>query len=91
MKRYFQRFRDDRFALSTLQNPNCEVRTYAELVQSAPQERENQPGAAQIAATQPLATPPAPDSIPTVQLPDSLCALRQKLIATQILNIGAND
>jgi len=67
MRRFFQKFRDDRFALTTLQNPECEVRTYAELVQAAQQEREWQPGAAQVTATQPLATPPAPDSIPTVQ------------------------
>jgi hypothetical protein len=73
MKRYFQRFRDDRFALTTLQNPNIEVRTHAQLVQAA-QPFVAQPllavqGAAQIAATQPLAAPDAPDSIPAVQLP----------------------
>jgi hypothetical protein len=32
MKRCFRRFIDDRFVLTTLQNPLCEVRTYAELV-----------------------------------------------------------
>ena len=32
MKRYLQRYRDDRFALTTLQNPNLEVRTYAQPV-----------------------------------------------------------
>ena len=32
MKRYFQRYRDDPFALTTLQNPDIEVRTYAQLV-----------------------------------------------------------
>jgi hypothetical protein len=68
MKRIFRRFRDDRFALTTLQNPNIEVRTYAELVQAAQQERENQPGAAQVAATQPLAAPDAPDPIPTTEI-----------------------
>ncbi len=67
MKRIFRRFRDDRFALTTLQNPNCEVRTYAELVQAAQQERENQPAPAQAAAPQPLAAPPAPDPLPTAQ------------------------
>jgi hypothetical protein len=71
MKRYFQRYRDDRFALTTLQNPNLEVRTYAELVQAAQQEREWQPTALRIPATQPLATPPAPDSIPTSGIPVS--------------------
>jgi hypothetical protein len=63
MKRCFRRFRDDRFALTTLQNPLCEVRTYAELVQAAQQERENQPGAAQIPATQGLAEPVAPATV----------------------------
>jgi hypothetical protein len=65
MKRYFQRYRDDRFALTTLQNPNLEVRTYAELVQAAQQEREWQPTALGIPETQPPATPAAPDSIPS--------------------------
>jgi len=32
MKRYLQRYRDDSFALTTLQNPNLEVRTYAQPV-----------------------------------------------------------
>ena len=69
MKRIFRRFRDDRFALTTLQNPNIEVRTYAELVQAA-QPLVAQPllavqGPAQTAATQPLAAPPAPESLPT--------------------------
>ena len=71
MKRIFRRFRDDRFALTTLQNPNIEVRTYAELVQAA-QPFVAQPllavqGPAQVAATEPLAAPPAPDSLPTAQ------------------------
>jgi outer membrane biosynthesis protein TonB len=69
MKRHFQRYRDDRFALTTLQNPDLEVRTYAELVQAAQQEREWQPTAVRTAATQPLATPDAPDSIPVSELP----------------------
>ena len=72
MKRHFQKFRDDRFALTTLQNPDLEVRTYAELVQAAQQEREWQPTALRIAATQPLATPAAPDSIPVSELPADL-------------------
>ena len=72
----FRRFRADRFPLTTLQNPNLEVRTYAELVQAAQQVRENQPAPAvipaPIAATQP---PPAPlvpctaDSIPAALAP----------------------
>jgi hypothetical protein len=48
--RRFRKFRDDRFALTTLQNPNIEVRTYAQLVQAAEQEREWQARAAQYAA-----------------------------------------
>ena len=63
--RRFPKFRDPRFALTTLQNPNLEVRTHAELVQAAQQEREWQARAAQYAAPQPLATPAAPDSIPS--------------------------
>jgi|HubBroStandDraft_1064217.scaffolds.fasta_scaffold1290866_1 hypothetical protein len=39
----FRRFRDDRFALTTLQNPTIEVRTYADLVQTAQQGRQNHP------------------------------------------------
>ena len=75
MKRIFRRFRDDRFALTTLQNPNIEVRTYAELVQAA-QPFVAQPllavqGPAQTAATQPLAAPPAPDSLPTAAFPEN--------------------
>ena len=57
MKRYFQRYRDDRFALTTLRNPDREVRTYAELVQAAQQEREWQPAALRIPATHAPATP----------------------------------
>ena len=76
--RRFRRFRDDRFALTTLQNPNLELRTYAELVQAAQQERENQQAAAQIPAQNlntPLppapAAPCAPDSIPAAQFQES--------------------
>jgi hypothetical protein len=67
--RRFPKFRDPRFALTTLQNPDIEVRTYAQLVQAAQQEREWQARAAQYAAPQPHATPAAPDSIPSVQFP----------------------
>jgi hypothetical protein len=69
MKRFFQRkFRDDRFALTTLQNPDIAVRTYAELVQAAQRDRERQQRASQIPATQPLAVSDAPDSIPTTEI-----------------------
>jgi hypothetical protein len=81
MKRHFQKFRDDRFALTTLQNPDIEVRTYAELVQAAqPVAQPLLPALsvregsvqtpAQFPATQPLATPPAPDSIPIMEFPE---------------------
>ncbi len=65
MKRFFRRFIDDRFALTTLQNPLCEVRTYAELVQAAQQERENHPQAAPIPTMPP---PAAPDPLPAESL-----------------------
>src|ERR1700675_3044513 len=71
MKRCFRRFHDDRFALTTLQNPTIEVRTYAELVQAAQQERENQPAPAPIPAAIPApisAAPPPPE-------PAAPCAL----------------
>jgi hypothetical protein len=41
--RRFRKFRDDRFALTTLQNPRCEVRTRAELIQAAQLAFERQP------------------------------------------------
>jgi hypothetical protein len=65
-KRFFRGFIDDRFALTTLQNPLCEVRTYAELVQAAQQERENHPPAARIPTLPP---PAAPDPLPAESLP----------------------
>ena len=69
--RRFPNFRDDRFALTALQNPLCEVRTYAELVQAA-QPFVAQPllaaqAAAPVAATQPPATTAPPASTPAVQ------------------------
>jgi len=74
MERFFQYFRDDRFALATPQNPNIEARTYAQLVQAAQQEREWQARAAQYAAPQPHATPATPDSIPSVQFPGNVAS-----------------
>jgi hypothetical protein len=74
MERFFQYFRDDRFALTTLQNPNIEVRTYAPLVQAAQQEREWQARSAQYAAPQPPATPAAPDSNPTTAFPENVAS-----------------
>jgi hypothetical protein len=72
MKRHFHKIRDDRFALTTLQNPYIEVRTHAQLVQAAQQEREWQARAAQIAAPQAPAPPQAPSSIPVSELPAAL-------------------
>jgi hypothetical protein len=72
--RRFPKFRDPRFALTTLQNPNIEVRTYAPLVQAAQQEREWQARAAQYAAPQPHATPAAPDSIPSTAFPENVAS-----------------
>jgi hypothetical protein len=64
MKRRFRGFRDARFALTTLQNPTCEVRTRAELIQAAEKERRSQ----QQAAPQPQIPPPAP-AIPAIEPP----------------------
>jgi hypothetical protein len=88
--RRFRKFRDERFALTTLQNPLVEVRTYAELVQAAQQERENRAAAAQIPAPVTVevpATPPppapvvecAPDSIPPAQVQEQF----QEIIASE--------
>jgi hypothetical protein len=72
MKRRFRNFRDDRFALTTLQNPNLEVRTYSELVQAAERERKIQQAAAPIPATQAPAIPSAPDPDPLPAAPEPL-------------------
>ncbi|HSY59189.1 MAG TPA: hypothetical protein VK795_06490, partial [Terriglobales bacterium] len=69
MKRWFRNFRDDRFALTTLQNPNLEVRTYSELVQAAERERKIQQAAAPILAAQAPAIPSAPDPDPLPATP----------------------
>jgi hypothetical protein len=63
MKRRFRGFRDDRFALTTLQNPTWEVRTHAELIQAAQNERPIQ----QQAAQPPQTTPPPP-VVPEIEL-----------------------
>jgi|HubBroStandDraft_6_1064221.scaffolds.fasta_scaffold08518_5 hypothetical protein len=70
MKRWSRNFRDDRCALTTLQNPNLEVRTYVERVQAA-QRREIQQPAAPIPATQPPSTPNTqePDPLPATLAP----------------------
>jgi hypothetical protein len=67
--KHFRRFRDDRFALTTLQNPLCEVRTRAELIQAAQQALQHQPDVAEIPPTPPPAaaaavTPPITPAAP---------------------------
>jgi hypothetical protein len=68
MKRSFRKFRDDRFSLTTLENPTIELRSHAELVQAAQRERESlpavarQPVAPQIPATQEQAAPVPTDA-----------------------------
>src|SRR5580704_3777745 len=62
MKRRFRGFRGDRFALTTLQNPTWEVRTRAELIQAAQNERPIQQQAAQ-----PPQTMPPPPAVPEVE------------------------
>ena len=78
MKRYFQRLPDPRFALTTLQNPNIEVRACAQLVQAA-QPFMAQPllavqDAAKFSPPQPLATPAAPDSVPTTAFAENVAS-----------------
>src|SRR5271168_3659743 len=66
MKR-FGKFRDPRFALTTLQNPSWEVRTRAELIQAAQDALTEQPDAADFPfAGRPAApgTPPPATTIP---------------------------
>jgi hypothetical protein len=86
--RRFPKFRDPRFALTTLQNPNIEVRTYAQLVQAAQQEREWQARAAQYAAPQPLAAPAAPDSIPSVAFRENVASTSPDPLSTRQFLIG---
>jgi hypothetical protein len=86
--RRFPKFRDPRFALTTLQNPNIEVRTYAQLVQAAQQEREWQARAAEYAAPQPLATPVAPDSIPSAAFCENVAPTAPAPLPTRHFLIG---
>jgi hypothetical protein len=59
MIRRFRKFRDDRFALTTLQNPTIELRTHAQLVAAAEREREILRQAAAPSQTPPLVSAPA--------------------------------
>ena len=67
MKR-FKKFRDDRFALTTLQNPLCDPQTQADLAQAAqaarqafPRRAENPATLSPINSTSAASNPPAPD------------------------------
>jgi hypothetical protein len=86
--RRFPKFRDPRFALTTLQNPKLEVRTHAQLVQAAQQEREWQARSAQYSAPQPLATPAAPDSIPTPASRENVASTSPAPLSTRHFLIG---
>jgi hypothetical protein len=86
--RRFPKFRDPRFALTSLQNPNIEVRTYVQLVQAAQQEREWQARAAEYAAPQPLATPAAPDSIPSAAFCENVAPTAPAPLPTRHFLIG---
>jgi len=85
--RRFPKFRDPRFAPTTLQNPNIEVRTHAQLVQAA--QPVAQPLLAVRAPAQSAATPtprhPGRSRDAGLALPFSfsLCAFMQILIASQ--------
>ena len=70
--RRFRKFRDDRFALTTLQNPNIELRTHAELVAAAQRDREIQRQATAPAIIE--AIPPPPPSPQPQQSQDSVTA-----------------
>ena len=67
MKR-FGKFRDPRFALTTLQNPTWEVRTRAELIQAVQPAIERQPDAPEILATPTFAQPQIATNEPTADL-----------------------
>jgi len=76
--KHFRRFRDDRFALTTLQNPLCEVRTRAELIQAAQQALHHQPDVAETPATPPPVAaqrPPEAVTAPKAPLAPSTASL----------------
>jgi hypothetical protein len=85
MKRCFRRFRDERFALTTLRNPLIEVRTHAELVAAAQREREHQLAAAEIPATH------APAALVAASAPDSSEPLPAVLASLDSLNEEAKQ
>ena len=62
MKR-FRKYRDPRFALTTLQNPSWEVRTRAELIQAAQDALAHQPDASELVVEDVDQTRPGPDTI----------------------------
>jgi hypothetical protein len=71
--RRFRKFRDDRFALTTLQNPTWEVRTRAQLIEAAQKALGLQPDVADLptdpppGAPQPAPAAPAPQNPPAEQ------------------------
>jgi hypothetical protein len=88
MQRRFRGFRDDRLALTTLQIPNRELRTYAQPVQAAQQQREWQARAAKHPAPQPLAAPAAPDSIPSTAFRENVASTTPAPLSTRDFLFG---
>ncbi|MGD0427707.1 MAG: hypothetical protein ABSC10_13385 [Candidatus Acidiferrales bacterium] len=64
MKRRFRKFIDDRFALTTLQNPAIELRSHAELVAAAERGRQ----ILQQAAAPPANPPPVAAAPPIIEV-----------------------
>jgi hypothetical protein len=81
--KHFRKFRDPRFALTTLQNPLCEVRTRAELIQAAQLALQHQPD---VAENRSAPAPAAPHQQPvTFNQPADLIAEPPKLHTTRII------
>ena len=76
MKR-FGKFRDPRFALTTLQNPTWEVRTRAELIQAAQDALAHQPDAAELPFAGRPAAPGTPPPATTIPAPVTLAPLAE--------------
>jgi hypothetical protein len=65
--RRFRKFRADRFALTTLQNPIWKVRARVQLIEAAQKSLGLQPDVADIPATPPPAAPQPPPAAPAPQ------------------------
>jgi len=76
MKR-FGKFRDPRFALTTLQNPTWEVRTRAELIQAAQDALAHQPDAAELPFAGRPAAPGTPPPATTMPAPVAVAPLAE--------------